>query len=385
MTVTVDLTGLDSLVQSLLRRGWSVLGPTVRDGAVVHDEITGVADLPRGVVDEQAPGRYRLQAGVGEALFGHVVGPQSAKSVLFPSRRLLWRGRRTDDGFSAEPGGDDPGEVPRLALLGIRSCDLHAIAISDRVLGSRQFADGDYLARRDRLFLVAVDCAHPGGTCFCASTGTGPRADSGFDLALTELLDDDGHRFLVRSGSDAGAELLAELEAAEASGADLAAADAQAEEAAASMGRRMPTEGLRDLLYANVEHPRWDDVASRCLSCGNCTQVCPTCFCTTVEDVTDLAAEAAERWRVWDSCFTEDFSYLHGGSVRPTTRSRYRQWMTHKLASWHDQFGSSGCVGCGRCLTWCPVGIDITAEVAAIRADPLPAAPPAVPPGRTAP
>ena len=98
--------------------------------------------------------------------------------------------------------------------------------------------------------------------------------------------------------------------------------------------------------------------------------VCPTCFCTTVEDGTDLAGESAERTRRWDSCFTIDFSYVHGGSVRLRSRSRYRQWMTHKLATWIDQFGSSGCVGCGRCITWCPVAIDITEEVAAIRADP---------------
>jgi ferredoxin len=139
------------------------------------------------------------------------------------------------------------------------------------------------------------------------------------------------------------------------------------------MGRAMDTEGIRDLLYANAEHPRWDDAASRCLSCGNCTSVCPTCFCTSVEDHTALAGDEAERWRLWDSCFTTDFSYLHGGSVRTSPRSRYRQWMTHKLAAWHDQFGSSGCVGCGRCIAWCPVGIDITEEAAAIRADPLPA------------
>lgn len=94
--------------------------------------------------------------------------------------------------------------------------------------------------------------------------------------------------------------------------------------------------------------------------------VCPTCFCTGVEDVTALAGDVTERVRKWDSCFTADFSYQHGGVVRESTKSRYRQWLTHKLSSWVDQFGSSGCVGCGRCITWCPTGIDLTAEVAAI-------------------
>ena len=138
------------------------------------------------------------------------------------------------------------------------------------------------------------------------------------------------------------------------------------------MGREMNTDGIHDLLLANLEHPRWEEVAGRCLTCGNCTMVCPTCFCTSVEDTSDLAGVSAERSRRWDSCFTMDFSYIHGGSVRASPKSRYRQWMTHKLATWWDQFGSSGCVGCGRCITWCPVGIDITEEVRAIRAEPAP-------------
>jgi sulfhydrogenase subunit beta (sulfur reductase) len=133
------------------------------------------------------------------------------------------------------------------------------------------------------------------------------------------------------------------------------------------MGRRLDTDGIRDLLRETLEHPRWDEVAGRCLTCGNCTLVCPTCFCTAVEDGNDLTGERAERSRVWDSCFSIDYSYIHGGSIRQSPKGRYRQWLTHKLGTWHDQFGSSGCVGCGRCITWCPVGIDITEEVAAIR------------------
>jgi ferredoxin len=150
----------------------------------------------------------------------------------------------------------------------------------------------------------------------------------------------------------------------------VAAAAAVVAQTASQMGRSLDTAGIKELLQGNPNHPRWDEVAERCLTCGNCTMVCPTCFCTTVEDHNDLTGTSAERVRKWDSCFTLDFSYVHGGSVRNSNKSRYRQWMTHKLASWIDQFGTSGCVGCGRCVTWCPVGIDITAEVAAIRATP---------------
>jgi ferredoxin len=162
--------------------------------------------------------------------------------------------------------------------------------------------------------------------------------------------------------------VLAELPGRPVEPDDLVAAEASVESAAGRMGRSMESFDVRDLLARNLEHPHWDDVADRCLTCGNCTMVCPTCFCTAVEDETDLAGAEVERSRVWDTCFSVDYSYIHGGSIRPSGRSRYRQWMTHKLGTWHDQFGSSGCVGCGRCITWCPVAIDITEEVAAIRA-----------------
>jgi len=219
---------------------------------------------------------------------------------------------------------------------------------------------------------VAVSCSDPAGTCFCSSMGTGPDPEEGFDLALTELLDDRGQRFVVRTGTARGTALWERLPGLPANETDLAGAAVVVDTAVSRMGRQLDTEGIRELLYANPDHPQWEDVASRCLACSNCTLVCPTCFCTSVEDRTDLADGSSERWRVWDSCFTSEFSHLHGGSVRPTTRARYRQWATHKLASWWDQFGSSGCVGCGRCIAWCPATIDITAEVAAIRATSAP-------------
>ena len=363
--------GLQSLIDLLRERGWAVIGPTVRDGAVVHAEIESVDQLPRGVGDLQDAGSYRLRERDDETLFAFAAGPQAWKSLLFPSRELLWSGRRVGAEKEVTAAVVD---AKRLALFGVRSCDLHALAIHDRVLAKREVTDTAYVARREATFIVALTCSDPGGTCFCVSMGTGPVPDEGFDLALTELLDQDTHRFLVVPGSDRGQEVLDDLKS-RAGGVEVLPASEQdhlgAQEvgaaAAAHMGRSLDTNGLRDLLYAHPEHPRWADVASRCLSCTNCTLVCPTCFCTSVDVVSDLTGSATERWRVWDSCFTTDFSYLHGGSVRDSVQSRYRQWATHKLASWVDQFGTSGCVGCGRCITWCPAAIDLTAEVAAIR------------------
>jgi sulfhydrogenase subunit beta (sulfur reductase) len=346
----------DDLFAALARRGYTVIGPTVGDGAIVYGELRAAADLPVGWTDEQDGGHYRLQRRDDEALFGYAVGPHSWKQFQLPPDLRLFHARRGEDGSLTEIA-EPPRAQPQYAFLGARSCELHAMGILDRVLGDR----------RSDPFVIAVNCGQAGGTCFCVSMGTGPKVRDGFDLALTEVLED-GHYFTLEPGSDAGADLLAELEPQPAGDGETRAAERVTERTIAQMGREMDVTDIRDLLYRNLEHPRWDEVADRCLTCGNCTMVCPTCFCTTVEETTDLTGEHVERHQKWDSCFTVDYSRLHGGSVRRSARSRYRQWMTHKLATWFDQFGSSGCVGCGRCITWCPVGIDITEEVAAIRA-----------------
>jgi ferredoxin len=228
--------------------------------------------------------------------------------------------------------------------------------------------DKDYQRRREALFIVAVNCGKAGNTCFCASLGTGPGVGPGYDIALTELLDGE-HRFVAVAGSVHGAEILETIPHRSATDADIALAEATIAQAARRMGRSLETAGLKELLYRNIDHPRWEAVAQRCLTCGACTMVCPTCFCFSIEDATDLSGQVAERWRRFDSCFTLAFSFISSGSVRTSAKARYRQWLMHKLAAWQDQFGAIGCVGCGRCITWCPVGIDITAEAAALRAE----------------
>jgi sulfhydrogenase subunit beta (sulfur reductase) len=354
---------LADLVAALRGRGYRVLGPTVRDGAIVYDELETADELPVGWGDRQAPGSYGLVRRGDDARFGYAVGPHSWKQFLFPPRVRLWRGGRNGD--SGPQIEEDDLDTTPLAFIGVRACELRAIEIQDRVFTGGRFVERDYAARREQAFVVAVNCGEPASTCFCASMDAGPRVESGYDLALTEILDG-RHRLLVEAGSERGEEILAALPVTPAAEADLQAAGRVVERAIAQMGRAMPPGDLRGLLADNLEHPRWDDVAERCLSCANCTMVCPTCFCTTVEDTTDVTGDHAERWRTWDSCFSVDHSYIHGGSVRPSGRSRYRQWLTHKLGTWHDQFDSSGCVGCGRCIAWCPVGIDITEEMTAL-------------------
>ena len=369
----IDRDGLASLIAALRQEGYQVIGPRAVDGAITYEPVEDIGQLPEGWCDEQSGGTYRLVRDGGSALFGHTVGPHTWKRYLFPPNQRLWQGQRGEAGFSITP---EPEPATPYAFLGVRACELKAIAIQDKVFGysdhakananGASFSDSGYAARRSAAFLIAVNCGRASQTCFCVSMDAGPKATAGFDLALTELVGDGQHRCVIEAGSARGEGILRALPRHPADARDLAAADAVVKRTAASMAREMPAEA-ETLLKRNLENKRWDEVAARCLGCANCTMVCPTCFCSTVEDVTDLTGLHAERWRKWDSCFTLDFTYIHGGSIRRESRSRYRQWATHKLAHWHDQFDSSGCVGCGRCITWCPVGIDITEEVRAIR------------------
>jgi sulfhydrogenase subunit beta (sulfur reductase) len=357
------------LLDALQRRGYQTIGPTVRDGAIVYEEIDGVEDLPVDWSDEQGPGHYKLEHRKDGAFFGYTLGLHAWKRYLYPPVTCLWRAVRNCDGFTIEEPTEEP---PKMAFIGVRACELRAIEIQDKIYLEGPYTDPDYRERRASTFIVAMNCTRAGNTCFCTSMQSGPAVEDGFDLAMTELLPTNGvgeHIFVVEIGSTLGADLLADVPHRPAKPADLAAAGSAVEEAAENMGRSMQTEGLQALLFNNLESPQWDEVAERCLTCGNCTMVCPTCFCVTVEDVTDITGNSAERWRKTDSCFTSSFSYVYGGSVRASPKSRYRQWITHKLAGWIDQFDVSGCVGCGRCITWCPVGIDITQEVKTLRGE----------------
>lgn len=355
-TVVLDADGLAQLVSRLSGLGYRVIGPTLRDNAIVLAELGSADDLPAGWGVDVSPGRYRLRRRNDDALFGHSAGPQSWKEFLHPQRQLLWS---SDEAAEAEA-------TPRYAFIGVRACDLSAIARLNTVLGAAAHPDGAFVGRLRRAFVVAVNCTEPGALCFCASMGTGPQVGPGYDLALTEHITDAGRSYLVDVGSDEGADVLSALPHRDAETIEIDSARADVAEAANQMGRRMPATDHRELLIQSRDSPRWVDVADRCLTCGNCTMVCPTCFCTSVEDVTDLTGQNAERWMSWASCFELEFTQVHEGPVRKSVPSRYRHWLTHKLGTWHDQFGSSGCVGCGRCIAWCPTGIDITEEMNAL-------------------
>jgi sulfhydrogenase subunit beta (sulfur reductase) len=363
----IEVDHLQQLFSALEKRGYSLIGPTIRDGAIVFESLTSVADLPKGWTDDQHAGSYALRKRNDNALFGFTIGPVSWKKFLFPPRVRLLSMTKSGKGFHVD---DDPASnesLPRKnAFIGIRSCELSAIALHDKLFTGGEYVDTAYKTIRENTCLVTVDCLTPGGNCFCASMGTGPSAEEGFDLALTEVLSDGTHYFFVRTGSALGTELLAQVEHREATPGEKQSVAGAVEGAAAHMGRQVSMEDVKKRLYETFERQEWDDVSKRCLACANCTMVCPTCFCSTVEDTTDLSGSKAERVRRWDSCFTMDFARVAGGNMRPSTKARYRQWLMHKFAYWEDQFGRAGCVGCGRCITWCPVGIDITKELNAL-------------------
>ncbi|HET8785736.1 MAG TPA: 4Fe-4S dicluster domain-containing protein [Candidatus Limnocylindrales bacterium] len=356
-TAFLPRTELDRLFDALRIDGRSLIGPTIRDGAVVYDEIASAAELPVGWRADTAPGTYRLTQDPTPRAFDYGVPVTSWKRFTHPPRVPLTRTSSDGRVESVEP------ETQRMAFIGARACELAALDIQERVLRAGPAGDVDHAARRDAALVVAVECAVSASTCFCTSMGTGPEVTGGADIVLAEL--DDG--YTVRALTEAGRRVVALLDMSPASDEQVALAGAQVAAVRSAIGDPVPTAGLAERLRAAPEHPRWDEIAERCLACTNCTLVCPTCFCTSVSVASDLDGLVGETERTWDSCFTLGFGRVAGdNNFRPRVADRYRQWLTHKFSTWWDQFGSSGCVGCGRCITWCPVGIDIREELFAI-------------------
>lgn len=358
--------GLEDLIQLLRQQGYTVLGPTVRHGAVSLQPIESADELAAGVNDVQDGGFYRLVGGDPGLRFEYVVGADGPKTYLFPAKLQLFQFHVEESGFLLDEGQP---QVPKFAMLGVRPCELAAVRVQDRVFGvddPRTFrceSETWYREARHQALFIAVNCTRPSGTCFCVSWGTGPEATEGFDLALTELRGG----YVVAVGSARGRALVDQLPVRAPTESEIELAELKMHRAREQMGRHLDVEGVKELLDANLEHPGWDDVALRCLSCGNCTMVCPTCFCCSVTDTTYLGGDRVTRTRYWESCYTHQFTYTTTGPERNTIRGRYRHWLRHKLGTWWEQFGTSGCIGCGRCITWCPVGIDLTEEIARIR------------------
>ena len=363
--IAVARSVFEALLSNIREAGYDLIGPQVRGNGIAYESFQSVEQLPTGLVTDQAPGRFRLIEGGHERFFDFIPGAQSWKQFLFPPRLELFRLRRTSTEWSSV---ESAIPSPARAFIGVRACELAAIQMQDRILLRADFSDPLYRALRSKVFVLAVNCLHPAGTCFCSSMGCGPRVQNGFDLCLTELDD----IFLVTIGSELGRSVAQDLPSEPASAFALSAAETAIE--LASQQARCAVDPARsaDGILENLDDPHWDTVANRCLSCGNCTLVCPTCFCWDVEDHLNLRGTETTRERIWDSCFNPGYSSQAGGNTRPSIRSRYRQWLSHKFGGWKQQFGTLGCVGCGRCVTWCPAAIDTREEVQAMQLEAVP-------------
>lgn len=355
MTKLIPKEEIFKLLELLFEEGYDVVAPVLRDGVICLEEISSPEEIARWVQEEQKKGSYRVIE--GELFFGYVHGYDSVKRFLHPPRMSLMR-------ITPDLRQEFLLKKKRYAFIALRGCDLKAVEILDDVfLGGLK--DPYYASLREEAFIVALNCPKPSSTCFCTSMGTGPEVRGGYDVLLSEI----GRGFLIRAGSERGEEIVSRLEGREAGEEELREERKVIERAESIIRRRVRTEGLPEKLLERIGSPLWDEIGKRCLACGSCAMVCPTCFCYEVLDEVSLDGAESLRERRWDVCFRESFSAIHGVPLRGSISSRYRQWLMHKFSYWVGQFGKFGCVGCGRCVTWCPVGIDITEEVRRISED----------------
>jgi formate hydrogenlyase subunit 6/NADH:ubiquinone oxidoreductase subunit I len=351
----------ENLLELVKNAGYKLLGPKLRDEVIIYDELHSAKDLPIGWTDEQDPGRYRLKRRNDNAYFGYNLGPHSWKKFLFPPREKLWSAKKQDNKLVILQEMAPPDE--KMAFIGVRACEIQAIVVLDKVFNTKLAVYQQYQRRRESTFIISVNCTTCVNTCFCASMQAGPHVKEGYDLSLTEVIDERQHYFLFEIGTKRGQAISDALQLRPATETERDLAYKHVERTIEKMIRKVDNANVHALLENSHDYKRWDEVATRCINCANCTNSCPTCFCSDTEDIVNVDATHVDRWQSWESCFNLSHSYIHGGSIRNSAQSRYRQWLTHKFGTWWDQFGVSGCVGCGRCITWCPVGIDVTEEL----------------------
>ncbi len=337
----------------LLSSEYELVGPALKEGVISYKVLRSFEELPFGCKSMELAGYYAVEKADG--YFTYVRPSNSLKTFLHPPELTIMRVKRENGKLSFEYEYPDK----KYCFFDVRACDLSALKVLDMVfLHKNKNPDPYYASLREKVFIVAVNCTNHTNTCFCTTMGTGPEVKEGYDFLITEL---DG-RFLLEEGSERGRRLLESLEnKEEARQEDYEEKERRLKKVESSMKRAFETEGLKERLYGRMEESFWEPVGKRCLACTACTQSCPTCFCFDLLERASL--DVSERVRVWDSCFSPSFATLHRFNLRQSVHSRYRQWLMHKFAYWLDQFGTFGCVGCGRCISWCPAGIDLREEV----------------------
>lgn len=303
---------------------------------------------------------------VDQLLLYREVG-SAAEIRLDPRRRTRWSAKEfllpaTETLFSYRYDGervqiDAPSPPPEQILIGLRPCDAAGTArLDDQLAG-----DELYARRRERTVIVSVACASAGPACFCTAVGGSPAGTEGSDLQLIPL---DGG-WLLRPLTERGIALTAGDRAgwAVAAEQDWAMAEDQRRAVEDAIGAEPVRPGTAAALAERFEADSWQVLAERCLGCGLCAYVCPSCGCFDVTD--DGDAFCGTRCRSWDSCGLARFTkHAAGYNPRPDQPARYRQRILHKLAWFPLEHGSFMCVGCGRCTELCPVGLDIRQSLA---------------------
>lgn len=320
-------SGLTQWIEGMLASGRRVLAPVEEEGLTVFRPITNSAELAANYTRSDLP----------------------FKEWLFPPTEVILR-YRIENG---EPVLEDPEvDAPETVALFLRPCDAAAVAILDKVFGG-DYEDEFYLTRRRRLTIVGLSCTDPLPECFCAAVGLSPTSELGSDVLLTPI----GDEFLVEVLTEKGEQLVQQFERLFADAEGLTKEQVTAD-AVAKMKRTEPLPSLMGDYAQMFEHPVWEEVARKCLGCGVCAYTCPTCHCYDIVDEAGLFEGV--RCRNWDCCAFALFTlHASGHNPRPTQAHRYRQRILHKFAYFLQTYGQNMCVGCGRCVVKCPVGMDI--------------------------
>lgn len=331
---------------SALGKEYKIFGPIPKGGETAFGEVSDPVLLEMDLVDSLIP----------PTKFFH-----PPKDTLF---NFKYKSEDPAKGLFYETTPMPPPAVESRIIVGVHACDLAGILLQDKVFYSSRYPDPSYIDRRRNTLIIALNCFRANEYCICTSVGSGPEVKEGYDLALSDL----GEEYLVEIGSLKGAELLQKAVSRPASDEDFRKKKKSLEFTRKQIVRHMRTENLPAVMLRHLAHPSWKENAARCVSCGACTMTCPTCFCYTVRDELDIALKGGKRLRQWDSCQLLEFAEVAmGENFRKDREARMKWRIYHKLCFWWEQFGASGCVGCGRCIKNCVTRIDMTQIVSTIR------------------